>query len=447
MKFHRTISSMSLSISTLCFCLLSAVYTDGQLITKSAYVQTGELYSCPKCGDQFHYSNCLRAHLRFRCRYRKQHPKTSEVIASHQPSPHATSGQLTSSSNDANIGKAAASSADTIRHSVKRKTDDESDGKGTAIKRRLSTDVPLQPAVIQGPRTFHVGGEMNKFIGVVGAPRAPCRSAFQRVDKAPTSPTTPPSPSQAISSSSPSDVASIAPPPLPLSVATSASLTALDNTSTARHSSTAATDLFTFPATLHSQRLHTPMMLDATFVTPNNPTPNVFYPKIGEEYARNFVTNNNIMTRNDVKFLNQSPPGITVDPPRHSRLPQPPAAMPLSVHNGYRTSNPMVERLLQLVSSPRPTQPSSKSTSSAGGAATLSATFPSLQLAQNWCAKCNTSFRMTSDLVYHMRTHHKRDLEPASQGRRKDDNKLRCDVCGETFKERHHLTRHMTSHT
>uniref|UniRef100_A0A6G1S8R7 Zinc finger protein 488 n=1 Tax=Aceria tosichella TaxID=561515 RepID=A0A6G1S8R7_9ACAR len=26
----------------------------------------------------------------------------------------------------------------------------------------------------------------------------------------------------------------------------------------------------------------------------------------------------------------------------------------------------------------------------------------------NWCAKCNCSFRMTSDLVHHMRTHHKR---------------------------------------
>lgn len=26
----------------------------------------------------------------------------------------------------------------------------------------------------------------------------------------------------------------------------------------------------------------------------------------------------------------------------------------------------------------------------------------------NWCAKCNASFRMTSDLVHHMRTHHKR---------------------------------------
>lgn len=66
-----------------------------------------------------------------------------------------------------------------------------------------------------------------------------------------------------------------------------------------------------------------------------------------------------------------------------------------------------------------------------------------MNLSQNWCAKCNATFRMTSDLVYHMRSHHKREFDPA---KRKRDEKLRCDICNETFKERHHLTRHMTSH-
>lgn len=63
----------------------------------------------------------------------------------------------------------------------------------------------------------------------------------------------------------------------------------------------------------------------------------------------------------------------------------------------------------------------------------------------NWCAKCNATFRMTSDLVYHMRSHHK----PSSASdpiRKKREEKLRCNICGETFRERHHLTRHMTSH-
>lgn len=62
---------------------------------------------------------------------------------------------------------------------------------------------------------------------------------------------------------------------------------------------------------------------------------------------------------------------------------------------------------------------------------------------ENWCAKCNASFRMTSDLVYHMRTHHKREFDG---NRKKRDDKLKCQICKETFRERHHLTRHMTSH-
>ncbi|KAF6204957.1 hypothetical protein GE061_019124 [Apolygus lucorum] len=67
--------------------------------------------------------------------------------------------------------------------------------------------------------------------------------------------------------------------------------------------------------------------------------------------------------------------------------------------------------------------------------------------AQNVCAKCNISFRMTSDLVYHMRSQHKSDsfLHDSSRRRREQD-KLRCPVCNETFRERHHLTRHMTAH-
>lgn len=65
--------------------------------------------------------------------------------------------------------------------------------------------------------------------------------------------------------------------------------------------------------------------------------------------------------------------------------------------------------------------------------------------AQNVCAKCNISFRMTSDLVYHMRTHHKSE-SIADPHRRKREEKLKCSVCNESFRERHHLTRHMTAH-
>lgn len=67
--------------------------------------------------------------------------------------------------------------------------------------------------------------------------------------------------------------------------------------------------------------------------------------------------------------------------------------------------------------------------------------------AQNVCAKCNVSFRMTSDLVYHMRSHHKNDhANPDHLRRRRELDKLKCPVCNESFRERHHLTRHMTAH-
>ncbi|XP_017563621.1 PR domain zinc finger protein 8 isoform X2 [Pygocentrus nattereri] len=63
--------------------------------------------------------------------------------------------------------------------------------------------------------------------------------------------------------------------------------------------------------------------------------------------------------------------------------------------------------------------------------------------AQNWCAKCSISFHTTSDLVQHMRSHHKRSAE---QLREHSEERLRCPICDEAFRERHHLSRHMSSH-
>ncbi|KAG5280676.1 hypothetical protein AALO_G00062750 [Alosa alosa] len=77
----------------------------------------------------------------------------------------------------------------------------------------------------------------------------------------------------------------------------------------------------------------------------------------------------------------------------------------------------------------------------------LPPSFTSLCLpAQNWCAKCNASFRMTSDLVYHMRSHHKKEFAMEPLVKRRREEKLKCPICNETFRERHHLSRHMTSH-
>ncbi|XP_029158429.1 uncharacterized protein LOC114930749 [Nylanderia fulva] len=82
----------------------------------------------------------------------------------------------------------------------------------------------------------------------------------------------------------------------------------------------------------------------------------------------------------------------------------------------------------------------------ATAAGLLPPSFAALTLpAQNVCAKCNLSFRMTSDLVYHMRSHHKSE-SAGEAARRRREEKLRCPVCDESFRERHHLTRHMTAH-
>ncbi|KGL81561.1 Zinc finger protein 488, partial [Tinamus guttatus] len=93
------------------------------------------------------------------------------------------------------------------------------------------------------------------------------------------------------------------------------------------------------------------------------------------------------------------------------------------------------------------TSPSS-SASSSSSLTLLPPTFTSFGVAaQNWCAKCNLSFRMTSDLVFHMRSHHKKEYSSSeSQCKRKREEKLTCPICHEYFRERHHLSRHMTSH-
>uniref|UniRef100_A0A8C6SY02 PR domain containing 8 n=1 Tax=Neogobius melanostomus TaxID=47308 RepID=A0A8C6SY02_9GOBI len=89
----------------------------------------------------------------------------------------------------------------------------------------------------------------------------------------------------------------------------------------------------------------------------------------------------------------------------------------------------------------------SKSSLSPSSLTALPPTFTSFGVSvQNWCAKCNLSFRMTSDLVFHMRSHHKKEFAAESQVRRRREEKLTCPICHEYFRERHHLSRHMTSH-
>ncbi|UJR38494.1 hypothetical protein I4U23_031161 [Adineta vaga] len=84
--------------------------------------------------------------------------------------------------------------------------------------------------------------------------------------------------------------------------------------------------------------------------------------------------------------------------------------------------------------------------------------------ASNWCAKCSIQFRLTSELVHHIRVHHATrrthhhhhhhhyQISTELPTTRKtfsnssSSTSLTCHICCETFRERHHLTRHMTSH-
>ena len=156
--------------------------------------------------------------------------------------------------------------------------------------------------------------------------------------------------------------------------------------------------------------------------------------------------NNNNNNNNDSSNHNKMAGGGAVDLAQKMAMVQPDPRIPLPFV--YRAPNPVIDKMLNLFGSAAAVAAAAAATVPGGGVGAgggpLATSFPSLNLAQNWCAKCNTSFRMTSDLVYHMRSHHKREFDPVK--RRKDD-KLRCEVCGESFRERHHLTRHMTSHS
>ena len=96
----------------------------------------------------------------------------------------------------------------------------------------------------------------------------------------------------------------------------------------------------------------------------------------------------------------------------------------------------------------------------------LSANLGSAIEAVNWCAHCSISFRLTSDLVQHMRNFHACGNSTANEkpnsssmaGKISSDSvktsafknvikNFKCSSCGESFKERHHLTRHLSSHT
>ncbi|KAK4468454.1 hypothetical protein MN116_007659 [Schistosoma mekongi] len=170
-----------------------------------------------------------------------------------------------------------------------------------------------------------------------------------------------------------------------------------------------------------------------------------------------------------------------------------------------KSRNPLVEQLLQTLTIQKETDVNTQnSTLKKSISSSSSSLLNSLSLAQNWCARCCITFRLTSDLVHHMRTchnqsgkninlkeriisHHKNMIEKKNHlHNEKNDNeqsylslsssssssfetavsiistsqtpttvisnnsllnKPICSLCGDQFKEKHHLIRHMLSHT
>ncbi|XP_015605853.1 uncharacterized protein LOC107272829 [Cephus cinctus] len=149
--------------------------------------------------------------------------------------------------------------------------------------------------------------------------------------------------------------------------------------------------------------------------------------------SRSEPQQNNLLENLKIPRISQ-PPKVP-SPKLPGFRPDLPAVYPNLPYNPISVFPPMAEAL---------TRPRFLAT--AGVAGLLPPSFAALTLpAQNVCAKCNLSFRMTSDLVYHMRSHHKHE-STGEAARRRREEKLRCPVCDESFRERHHLTRHMTAH-
>lgn len=191
--------------------------------------------------------------------------------------------------------------------------------------------------------------------------------------------------------------------------------------------------------------------IDSMPSSPSSMSPNVIYQNFRPEYTPNggaFHAVQNLQTQRLKQQLVYRP-GLnqeqTVGPPPPPPIPNEflpvypgfpfPHAAGTVPHPFANLPHPELPRIVQ--------NPAAAAILSTLIPPTLASTFT--LTAQNVCAKCNISFRMTSDLVYHMRSHHKSEVA-TDPNRRKREEKLKCPVCQESFRERHHLTRHMTAH-
>lgn len=178
---------------------------------------------------------------------------------------------------------------------------------------------------------------------------------------------------------------------------------------------------------------------------PNILSPNQIFKSQNVAYQTNFLQENNFnsspSTSIETPFLVKSAPSQELLPPNFGKIRpilQYRPEIPYLSTSGYQ-NNFQHQEMLKV-------QPEMRNSAAAILSSLIPPSYAALSLpAQNICAKCNISFRMTSDLVYHMRSHHKNDVANDLSKRRREE-KLKCPVCAESFRERHHLTRHMTAH-
>ncbi|XP_073838657.1 uncharacterized protein [Musca autumnalis] len=192
--------------------------------------------------------------------------------------------------------------------------------------------------------------------------------------------------------------------------------------------------------------------IDSLPSSPAALSPTMGYQNFRPEYSPNgaFQSVQNLQAqRLKQQFLYRSP----VMSPEHQTGPPPPASPPgfIPVYPGFPFPPNAAAGIPHPFGPLPPPEMMPRMVQNPAAAAILSTLIPPTLAstftltAQNVCAKCNISFRMTSDLVYHMRSHHKSEVS-SDPNRRKREEKLKCPVCQESFRERHHLTRHMTAH-
>ncbi|XP_052776452.1 uncharacterized protein LOC128214165 [Mya arenaria] len=358
----------------------------------------GDEIPCPKCGESFQYQYSMLAHARFRCNGSqstssispgRRHPKTDHAL----PSPSFSDGHASDNSDNSDI------------RILKRKSDSD-------------VDLDLSPAKVMVVEENNNVATPPQCSPKAERERGEAGSAFRKVEKSTVSHSPTGQSNEARTSVHRQESRSIA----------NEMLQEKSQDNLMRHlynkrmmPSAALNNRFVggfgmmmpnwlVPKSSSTQQYIDPRLYAERCPVPTSSKPNFFQNLPG---PINVLSQDAIRSYPNGEMLSKQ---ILMEQLRKSQLPCVP------------TANPMVEKILQTASTPpilqRPIQ--------------------QMNLAQNWCAKCNATFRMTSDLVYHMRSHHKREFDPI---KRKRDDKLQCDVCKETFKERHHLTRHMTSHS